>query len=158
MGWRIPWKRCPKNQLSRVFMDSWRIKGQALCLHVAEPGRSSVHMLWLSAWCFFLGHLTMGMGIPLTLLLLLELFSSGWVALSSYDVRTFGLCYQILFFWLWLLSLRCLLFSGGKGRGGDLRREGGEGQLGPVKGGATVDRMYCKGRIFSVFVCCFFFF
>lgn len=39
----------------------------------------------------------MGVGVPLTLLLLLELFSSVWVALASYDVRAFDSCYQILF-------------------------------------------------------------
>lgn len=64
--------------------------------------RSSAHILSLLAWCF-LELLPVGVGISLTFLPALGIFSSYWVSFSGLGVRVFSLSSSVLFCPFWLL-------------------------------------------------------
>lgn len=76
----------PLNQLSRAHMGSQRLKWQAWGLQGSIPG--PLHICY-AAWCF--------VGLCLWLsYLLLGLFPSYWIALSSLDMRDFALYYWVV--------------------------------------------------------------
>jgi len=61
------------------------------------------YMLCMGCWFgVFVRFLIVGMTVSLTLLPVVKLFSSYWVALSSLDIRIFALFYCILFFPVWV--------------------------------------------------------
>lgn len=75
-------------------MGSQRLEQQAQGLHGSVPG--PLHMLWLLVGCF-VGLLTVGEGMFLTLLPALETLFSLLAHLSSLDMRVFALSYCVLF-------------------------------------------------------------
>lgn len=106
-------------------MSSQRLKEQAPSMH-----GSSAHMLWLLAWCFY-GIPNRGNRYFWLFSLLLGLFLSCWVALSSLDIRDFALFHFMFLCPLSLLSVGVLLFFlKGKIRRVDLEEKGCEGGSG----------------------------
>lgn len=93
----------------------------------------------------FVGLLTVGVCLSLTLLPVLGALFLLRVAVLSLSVSAFALSYCILFCQVWLSSLRGLLFSEGRQRHGS-RGERRWWQLGEVEGGENVVRMYCMGE------------
>lgn len=80
-------------------------------------------MLWLLAWCFCGTPKSRRECMYLWLFcLLLRLFSSNWVPLSSLDIRVFALSYYILFYPAFLLDIFSFLKRKWKGMDmGELR-------------------------------------
>jgi hypothetical protein len=76
----------------------------------AGNGLHKVYILWLLAWVFLVGFLTVGIGC---VCLLLGLFSSWWVALFSLGVRNFA--WQFCFVMFGSLLEACSFLTRGKG-------------------------------------------
>lgn len=138
--WKTP-EHSPLNQPGRVHRD----------------GNSKHQVLWIYVMIVslgFCGTLTMGVGISLTLLPALWTLSPYWVALSSFNMKGFALSYSILFCLVLLLSLRGLLFSGGKWSRNRSREGWSWEKLG---GGEIVVVLYCmRGKsVFSYKINCF---
>lgn len=110
---RTPREPVLLNQHNRTHMDSQEQKQKqqsAIMGHAGDCTRFSMQRLGLLIWCFCVTP-SIGQAFFLTLCLLLGLFFSYWVVLSSLNVRAFALYYCILFRSVWLSPLGGLIFS-----------------------------------------------
>lgn len=106
-GWKTPGKHGPLNKLSRAFRDSQRLKQQSRDL---QQSRQGMYVMVIILKIFV--DSCQWKQVFLSLFwLLLRLFSSYQVALSSLNMRTFDLTYCILFDPVWFYFLGGLLFS-----------------------------------------------
>lgn len=104
---------------------------QVLCLNV----------MYISCLLGVVELLIVAPGIFLTFCLLLGLFYSYWVAVSSFDLRVCHV-YLYLHFHVWLLVLAGLLYSEEEMKGSGSVKGKGVGYW-EVKGGETVFGIYC---------------
>lgn len=102
-------KRSPSESTNPGTFVLTKTEATIAALH--ESGPDPMPIYYSSYLCIFMGLLSVRMSNSLTFVSAVGTVFLSWVAMSKLDTMVFASSYNILFYLIWLLSLRRLSFS-----------------------------------------------